>query len=260
MKLSRIVVALSLLSLFNCDDRSNPTVGEDDGNENHEISFYSADSVQIYGDLYEHDKASTTLLLFHQGGSNARAEYKHIITRLTEKRYNVLAIDQRVGGQTYGGYNRTIALFNENDYNYCDVYLDLEAALKFIIDLGFTGPKIIWGSSYSASLAIKLANNYPDKINAILAFSPASGGPMQSCKPDDYFLTIKMPLLLLRPQQEMAIESVAQQFQLAIDSEHQTYIANPGTHGSSMLVDERIDGNSAPHWKIVFDFIENLNP
>ena len=60
-----------------------------------EISFYTPDSIKIFGDLYELDKKGTTILLFHQGRSNARGEYVKIIPRLLAEGFNILAIDQR---------------------------------------------------------------------------------------------------------------------------------------------------------------------
>jgi len=168
-----------------------------------EISFYTPDSIKIFGDLYELDKKGSTILLFHQGGSNAKGEYASIIPKLIEKEFNVLAIDQRMGGQAYGSYNRTLANIPTNSfgdgYGYCDAYNNIESALNFIIESDFTGNKILWGSSYSASLAIQLANNRQDDIKGVLAFSPASGGPMKECRPDEYFVSLEVPLLLLRP-------------------------------------------------------------
>ena len=65
---------------------------------------------------------------------------------------------------------------------------------------------------------------YNDDVDGVLAFSPASGGPMKHCKPDEYFETLKVPLLLLRPLQELEIESVKNQFELAQKTNHQVYI------------------------------------
>ena len=97
-----------------------------------EISFLTNDSIKIFGDLYEINKTASSILLFHQGGSNARAEYKSIIPILEKEGFNILAIDQRQGGQVYGSYNRTVANIPNNEFGYCDAYSDLEAALNFI--------------------------------------------------------------------------------------------------------------------------------
>ncbi|TMU56619.1 alpha/beta hydrolase [Flagellimonas algicola] len=225
-----------------------------------EISFYTPDSIQIFGDLYELDKHGKTILLFHQGGSNARGEYEPIIPTLIQKGYNILAIDQRVGGQFYGNYNRTLANIPTNGfgdgYGYCDAYNNLESALDFIIDSGFTGDKIVWGSSYSASLGIHLANNRQQDIRAVLAFSPASGNSMKDCLPNAHFETIKIPLLLLRPPHEMERETSKLQSELAKTHGHKTFVPQHGVHGSSMLVASRVGSNVDETWKVVFSFLD----
>lgn len=227
-----------------------------------EISFYTNDSIQIMGDLYELNKTATTILLFHQGGSNARAEYGSIIPRLIENGFNILAIDQRMGGQTYGNYNRTIANIPDhsfaNPYTYCDAYNNLEAALNYIIQSKFTGKKVLWGSSYSASLAIQLAATHPKDISGVLAFSPASGGAMADCPPTVYFEKLTLPLLLLRPSSELQNEKAKAQFELAIQNGHQTYIAEQGVHGSSMLVEERVGTGVEENWSVVSRFLEAI--
>ncbi len=260
MKLSQTLLLINLLYLASCDsaitNNNNKVVDDNDK----EISFYTEDSVKILGDLFEYQKAAPCILLFHQGGSNARGEYHEIINHLVADGFNVLAIDQRLGGQTYGSYNRTIAAMPLNEFTYCDAYLDMEGALAFMTKNGFTGPKILWGSSYSASLAIKLADTHQQDVAAVLAFSPASGGPMQPCKPDDYFASLKLPLLLLRPKNEMEIESVAKQFQLAADHNHEVYIAENGTHGSSMLIENRVKANVKGNWERVNAFLQKSLP
>jgi len=262
MKVSKLVLLVITILFSSCQNEKR----EDKANKaglNTEISFYTRDSIKIYGDLYELDKNGNTILLFHQGGSNAKGEYASIIPRLIEKGFNVLAIDQRMGGQVYGNYNRTLANIPTNGfgdgYSYCDAYTNLESALNFMIESGFNGNKVLWGSSYSASLAIQLANKRNSDVNRVLAFSPASGGPMKDCRPDEYFETLKIPLLLLRPPNEMKNESTKMQFELAQKYNHKTYVAKKGTHGSSMLVKERVGTEVEDTWKIVFSFLEEID-
>lgn len=261
MKKSLLLFVLILLSMASCQESKNNNASEESltkENKTKEISFFSNDSIKIFGDLYEINKSAPTVLLFHQGGSNARAEYHSIIPVLEKEGFNILAIDQRQGGQVYGNYNRTVANIPNNEFGYCDAYSDLESALGFISKSGFIGKKIIWGSSYSGSLAIKLANQYQEDLNGVLAFSPASGGPMQDCRPDKYFETLKIPLLLLRPAQEMERESSKDQFELAQKNSHQVYIAKYGVHGSSMLVKERVEHDVDENWKAVLSFLNNI--
>lgn len=261
MKPQLLILAGLLLVFYSCQNANNKGVMNKDTNAR-QISFFTPDSIEIFGDLYESDKKEDIILLFHQGGSNARGEYGPIIPRLLEKEVNILAIDQRMGGQFYGSYNRTIANIPDhsfdNPYNYCDAYNNLESALDFVISSGFTGKKIVWGSSYSASLAIQLANKNQKDISGVFAFSPAYGDPMKECLPDKYLETLNIPLLILRPPSEMENESAQKQLKLANKYNHQTYIAKPGVHGSSMLVEERVGHDVSEHWDVVFSFLKEV--
>lgn len=219
------------------------------------ISFTTSDGILVYGDLIVSDKSQPTIILFHQGGSNARGEYLPIVPKLVEKGYNILAVDQRQGGQTYGSYNRTVAELQKS-FSFCDAYSDLQSALNYILAEGFTEKVFLWGSSYSGSLAVKLASENPDEISGVLAFSPASGGPMADCKADLYLDDLNVPLIVFRPTEELKIESAKTQFGLLQEKGFQIYEAEIGVHGSSMLVEERAGGNVDSNWEAVFSFIE----
>ena len=258
MKNLLIIGAAIICGLISCQQTPQNEITKDKDNTGREINFYTSDSIKIFGDLYELDKTAATILLFHQGASNAKGEYGPIIPELISDGYNVFAIDQRRGGQRYGDYNRTVAIIPYKKFSYCDAYADLEGALNYIIKAGFSGKIILWGSSYSATLAIQLASKHQNQISGVLAFSPASGGPMEGCTPDEYIKDLKIPLLLLRPPNEMAIESVKSQFDLAQQYNHQVYAAEYGTHGSSMLVSERVGNNVDKNWQVVEAFLNNL--
>ena len=62
----------------------------------------------------------------------------------------------------------------------------------------------------------------------------------------------------LRPGREMEIESVEKQMALAEQFQHQTYVAENGVHGSSMLVSERVKGEVDTHWQVVEQFLEQF--
>ena len=119
-----------------------------------EISFLTADSITVYGDLLFKDPSFPTILVFHQGGSNALAEYTSIINRLLNElpELNILALDQRSGGQTYGSYNRTVFhLSPYKNHPICAAYSDLEAALNYIAKRDVSGPVILWGAVTAAA-------------------------------------------------------------------------------------------------------------
>ena len=250
---SSIVIGL----LISCQEVKTAVKVESKKNSN-EVAFYANDSVQLFGDLHVLDKKKPVILLFHQAGANAKGEYSTIIPELLKEGFNVFAIDQRTGGQTFGKYNRTVAEIPAKRYGYCDAYPDLEAAVKYVENEGFSGKKIIWGSSYSAALVIKLGFENPNSIDAVLAFSPASGAPMKGCDPNEYFEKIKTPLLVLRPKKELEYESVKNQFELAKKHNHQVYVSENGVHGSSMLVESRTKSSNDETWKAVKGFLSKF--
>lgn len=256
-----IIIFIAIVFMLSCKNEISKEQ-KNSSNTSREISFYTPDSIRIFGDLYELNKKANTILLFHQGGSNARGEYAPIIPRLIERGFNVLAIDQRMGGQVYGSFNRTLANIPTNSfgdgYGYCDAFNNLEGALNFITKSGFMGKKILWGSSYSASLVIQLADKRQSDVNGVLAFSPASGRSMKDCLPNGYFATLSVPLLILRPPSEMENENVKAQLELAKTNGHQTHVGKHGVHGSSMLVDERVGNDVEDTWRAVLIFLDGI--
>ena len=231
--------------------------------EPEQVSFDAADGVRIFGDLYTSadGAAAPTVLLFHQAGADARGEYTQIAIRLQANGFNVLAIDQRVGGDRFDGVNRTMAGLARQDYGYCDAYPDLEAALNYVRDDGFHGPLAAWGSSYSAALVFQLAARNVGDVDAVLGFSPASGAPLKGCALDPYLRQLDIPVLALRPQSEFEIESVQAQMRAFAEHGAQTYVANPGVHGSSMLNAERVGASTEATWDVVLGFLaESLRP
>lgn len=226
-----------------------------------QVEFVAADGVQVYGDLYasKAGKQAPVVLLFHQAGSDARGEYTGIASRLQDNGYNVLAVDQRSGGTRFGGVNRTMAGLERQDYGYCEAYPDLQAAVQFAREQEFTGPMAVWGSSYSAGLVFQLGAENRADVSAILGFSPASGPPMADCPLTPFLADLDIPALALRPQREFEIESVQAQMQDFAAHGVQTYVADPGVHGSSMLNAERVGASTETTWDVVLAFlVENL--
>ncbi len=224
-----------------------------------EINFLTKDNIQVFGDLYisSRGKSAPVVMLFHQGGGDARGEYETIVPVILQQGFNVIAVDLRAGGNRFGSENRTVANLGEVTYSYCDAYLDLEATLDYIIKEGFTGKKFAWGSSFSGSLVFQLATNRGPELSAILSFSPASGGPMAACKADLYLKDLQTPALVLRPETEMQRESSVEQFKLFEKHGVQTYIAQNGVHGSSMLNNLIVQGDVDKHWNKVLAFINS---
>jgi len=223
-----------------------------------EVSFPATDGATVYATWYPSPEAAKAIVLaFHQGGASAEGEYGPIVERLNRQGYDVLAVDQRAGGNRFGGVNRTVAA-RGGEADYCEAAPDLEGAIAYARTQRTGTPLILWGSSFSGALVLRLASTNPDSVRAVLAFSPASGGPMVDCRGEDLSGRIRVPVLALRPIGEMALETSVAQFATFEAQGHQTFIADPGAHGSSMLVEERVGAPVDATWEIVLDFLNRV--
>lgn len=146
------------------------------GNQTEQQSFTikSSDGLLITADRYTPLPIKTTplIVLFHQAGSS-RGEYIDIAPRLNKMGFNCIAIDLRSGDSSRGIDNETDILANKANLStsYADALPDVIAALQYAKETNH-GKVIAWGSSYSAALVIKVAGDYPQLVDGILAFSP----------------------------------------------------------------------------------------
>jgi pimeloyl-ACP methyl ester carboxylesterase len=98
-------------------------------------------------------------------------------------------------------------------------------------------PLIIWGSSYSASLAFRAAADHADKIDAVVAMSTATGGALDKCGAKIGLPNLADPALAVWPKSE---EGQAKGLADLLSAQSvEVQIVPNGVHGSSMLVDER---------------------
>ena len=224
------------------------------------INFRSLDQIIITADYYKIEKAGAPLiLLFHQAGWS-RGEYIEIAPRLNKMGFNCLAIDQRSGNEVNNIDNETHEQAEKagRSTTYLDGYIDMQAALNYASDsLGFK-KVIVWGSSYSAALTFVLAAQNPQKIIAVLAFSPGEyfdryGKSGHFIK--DYAEKVTMPVFitsaLLEQKNWKAIYD-------ALPGKNKTYFQpdTKGNHGSRALWSKFKD--SEKYWEAVMDFLEPL--
>lgn len=138
------------------------------------ITLKSEDGLEITADLYlAHEKTAPFIILFHRARWS-RAEYKDIAPTLNKLGFNCIAVDQRSGKEINGVQNETAtkAVAANLPIEFNDAYPDMVATLKHCKENYAQGKLIIWGSSYSSSLAFRLASEYKDDIDGLLAFSP----------------------------------------------------------------------------------------
>ncbi len=258
-----VVVTAVLAACAPADEPvSEAPVPETESQDARPFVVTTRDGVRVYGDHFSTSAPASdrrgTIVLFHQGGANARGEYGPVIPKLLSAGFDIVASDQRRGGQLYGSWNRTVAEYTPTD-SYCSAALDVDAVLGHVAAQDVPSPVILWGSSYSAALVVGAAARHPDLAMGVLAFSPASGDPMEGCQAADAFDQITVPLIVFRPEREAGIESVQAQMEAATSAGHAVFVARPGTHGSSMLVPERVEGGQVDStWDRVWSFLDEV--
>ena len=105
---------------------------------------------------------------------------------------------------------------------------------------------------------VRLLAENPGKIRGGLVFSPSSSAALGDSSTALFMDKVKLPLLALRPISEMGLPSAKAQFESFAGLGIKTYIADPGVHGSSMLVESRADGDVEATWEIVLAFLAGL--
>lgn len=135
------------------------------------LEFKSRDGLLISADCYP-AKPERNVLLCHQSHCN-RGEYRETAPRLAGLGFSCIAIDQRSGMNVFGVVNEpsTRAKHAGVATGYLDARQDIEAAVDFACRRNGGKPIVLFGSSYSAALALWIAA-CSDKIAAVVSFSP----------------------------------------------------------------------------------------
>lgn len=135
------------------------------------VTFQASDGLTVTANLYEVDESYPYILLFHQAGYS-KGEYKNTAIKMLKLGYNCLAVDLRSGGDVNFVQNETAKLAKEK--NLSMTYLETEKDIYAAIDYAWSKSKkqmVLFGSSYSASLSLKIAKGN-SKVLAVVAFSP----------------------------------------------------------------------------------------
>lgn len=138
------------------------------------VKFMTNDKVVVTADLYAPNPSTVPFIILYHQATYSRGEYVETAPKLNAMGFNCMAVDLRSGGDVNGIENKTWRYADslKMKTRYVDAYTDMIAALSYV-KRKFPGSKIILlGSSYSASLAIKLASDFPKGISGVVAFSP----------------------------------------------------------------------------------------
>ncbi|MFC3301357.1 alpha/beta hydrolase [Parvularcula lutaonensis] len=226
------------------------------------LTAETSDGVTVYGHIWEGRRADRrpTILLFHQGGSNGRGEYGEIAGWLAGEGFTAIAWDTRSGGDLYGSSNRTAENLPDGvAAGFCDTLPDLIAAIDEAESNGFGEHGfILWGSSYTGALVFHAAADRPEVTRGVIAFSPASGGPMRSCLAMERAPEVKAPMLVIQPPSEIVRPTAAEQ-RRQLEALGASYvIPEDGVHGSSTLSDERTGKDMTGTRKLVLGWLKGL--
>jgi dienelactone hydrolase len=222
------------------------------------IELIASDGVHVFARAY--DAASPkapVILLFHQAGSS-RSEYATIAPRLVDLGFNVLAVDQRSGGDLYQPANETVLHLGRSESNYDAVLPDLEAALDWAKRAHPSSPVYVWGSSYSAALVFVLAAKHPNAIAAVLAFSPNEylGDKNAVHRAAAH---VRVPVFIDSAADPKEIAAAKSIFDAAPSKHKVLYAPRAGVHGSSTLIPDRDPNGSEQNWTQVTRFLRSLS-
>lgn len=151
------------------------------------IKIKAEDGVEVTVDLHiAHPDTVPFIVLFHQAGWS-RGEYLEIAPMLNKMGFNCMAVDQRSGKAVNDVENETFVSARQlmKETKYVDALPDMNAAINHAKEFLAKGHLIIWGSSYSSALALKIAGDRADEISGVLAFSPGEYFKSMG-KPGDY--------------------------------------------------------------------------
>lgn len=252
-KSTLILLSLTLFALTACKDDSviaqPELVVDNDTAFTKTIEFASEDGLTITADQYHIKNTAPIIVLCHQAGWS-RGEYQEIAPTLNALGFNCLALDQRSGGASNGVSNETSKRAKDEGKatEYIDAKQDINAAIDKAKEM-YGRKVILWGSSYSSSLALIIATENKD-VEQVLSFSP--GEYLGAVKVGESITTLDKPVFLASAKNEQAQTKLLFDVIASIDKT-QFIPAGAGEHGSRALWEEKAD--HAEYWVAVEAFL-----
>ncbi len=217
------------------------------------ITYPSSDGIIITADLYIVNESLPYMVLCHQA-RYSRGEYLETVKQFCDLGYNCLAPDSRSGKEVNGVYNETASLATKKGKpsEYLDAEIDILASANYAYQK--SGQKIILvGSSYSASLVLKIATENP-KVKAVLAFSPGEyfGDKL---KLKESITELVVPVFITSSHEESAALTILMSDVQSLIKQ-QFIPSKDGKHGSSALW--KNNPNHQEYWDAVNDFMKKI--
>lgn len=219
------------------------------------VEFPSLDSLTITAHLYQIDETSPFILLCHQARFN-KFEYSGIAEKLNKMGFNCMAIDQRSGGPIGKTQNKTYlrAVKAGKDIGYVDAEPDIRAAIQFV-SKNYSEKMILWGSSYSSTLALYIGVEM-DEVSAVISFSPGNYLADQKGSLTDKLEAFEKPMFLTSSKAEAKyVEALLEKHKLGTNQVH--FIPEePGHHGSRALWINQQGGEE--YWNAITNFLNEI--
>ena len=221
------------------------------------FTFQSLDGLLITADIYnvsgKIQPKSYTIVLCHQA-KYSRGEFRETANKLNNIGYNCLVPDLRSGVEVNDVRNQTHfrALDKHLPTDYLDAEQDIVAVVNFAFEK-YDRKIILLGSSYSASLALKIGKGNK-KVAAIIAFSPGEyfGKKLNLRKA---IAGLKKPVFLTSTRKEsQALAELAEVIKSNIKIRYIPKTA--GFHGSKALWSDN-EGNEG-YWKAMKEFLRKI--
>jgi dienelactone hydrolase len=253
--LNIICLCLMIISFAACSPSQTKTGNTEQQNNSisETISFPSLDGLPITANLYLADEKFPFIILCHQAGYN-KSEYAETALKLNKNGFNCLAIDQRSGGKVDDTENETykLAVQKKLRTTYLDAEPDIIAAVNYVAEK-YKQPVVLLGSSYSASLALKVGTEN-DKVKAIIAFSPGEyfGEKLNltSCIKE-----LKKPVFVTSSKEE-APDVASIMKGVTSEIKIQFIPKEEGVHGASALMEKT--PNNKEYWDALLEFLNKI--
>jgi len=260
MKKTILFFGTILIVFFACENTSSP--GSEQNSEivtkvelPEKIEFSSLDSLMITANLYHKNDSAPVIVLCHQARFN-KFEYDGIALKLHEMGYNCLATDQRSGGPISSKKNETYlrALKAGKATSYIDAEPDIVAAVNFAVEK-YKQPVILWGSSYSSTLALYIGLGN-ENVKAVISFSP--GNYMADAKGSliDKMENFDKPFFVTSSKHEApGVTELIAKCELS-ENQLQFIPEGNGNHGSRALWETQ--EGAEEYWPAVKGFLEKI--
>lgn len=219
------------------------------------ITFKSLDGLEVNAELYHIDDSYPMIVLCHQARYN-KFEYSGTAEQLNALGFNCIAIDQRSGGPISKYINETSERAKEQNKptDFLDAEQDIIAAVNYAAK-EYEQDIILWGSSYSSTLALYVAIEN-DNVDAVISFSPGNYFSPEKGSLIDLLEDFDKPMFITSSKGEAPAVTALLAKMDRSKLQQQFIPEGEGYHGSRALWPTQPGGEE--YWNAIGDFLTAL--